>query len=89
MRFSLKELCYILFKDRQKVQGMLDIRKLLWVINSILLIILVYIAVSPISFNDAGKQTIANPILQQEQEEIIPFNYTFSQIMISKRECNY
>ena len=76
MRFGLKELYYILFKDRQKVQGVLNIPKLLWVINSVLFIILIYISVGLTSFHDAGKQTIANPILQQKQEEIIPFDYT-------------
>jgi type II secretion system protein C len=50
----------------------LEIRKLFWLINSVLIAILVYIVVGFILANNAGKSTFAYPIPRQEKVEIIP-----------------
>ncbi len=54
------------------MKDVLEIRKLFWLINSILLSILIYIVFSFISGNSAGKSTFANPIPLKEKVEIIP-----------------
>ena len=50
----------------------LEIRKLFWFINLVLIAILVYILVGFIPANNAGKSTFAYPIPKQEKVEIIP-----------------
>jgi type II secretory pathway component PulC len=55
------------------MKDILEIRKLFWLINSILLSILIYIAFNFISGNDAGKSTFANPIPLKEKVEIISY----------------
>ncbi len=54
------------------MKDVLEIRKLFWLINSILLSILIYSVFSFISGNDAGKNTFANPIPFKEKVGIIP-----------------
>ncbi len=54
------------------MKGILDIRKLFWFINSVLLIILVYIIVSFTRGEDTGKSTFVNSIPSKEKMEIIP-----------------
>ena len=49
------------------MKDVLEIRKLFWLINSILLSILIYIVFSFISGNGAGKSTFANPIPLKEK----------------------
>ena len=50
----------------------LEIHKLFWLINSVFLIILVYIVISFIPLGNAAKSTFANPIPMKEKLEIIP-----------------
>jgi type II secretory pathway component PulC len=53
------------------MKGILEIRKLFWLTNSILLSILFYIVFSFVSGNGAGKSTFANPVPLKEKVEII------------------
>ncbi len=53
------------------MKNALDIRKLFWLINSVLLTILVYIVVSFIHDHDAVKSTFAYPTPSKEKVEII------------------
>ena len=50
----------------------LEIRKLFWLINSVLIAILVYILVGFTSSNNLRKSTFAYPIPEQEKLEIVP-----------------
>jgi type II secretory pathway component PulC len=52
------------------MKAVLEIRKLFWLINSVLLIILVYIVISFIPVGNAAKSTFANPIPMKEKLEI-------------------
>jgi type II secretory pathway component PulC len=52
------------------MKSVLEIRKLFWLINSVLLIILVYIVISFIPGGNAAKSTFANPIPMKEKLEI-------------------
>jgi hypothetical protein len=54
------------------MRGILEIRKLFWLINAVLIAILVYIIVGFIPDGYAGKNTFANPIPIKEKVEIIP-----------------
>lgn len=54
------------------MKDVLEIRKLFWLINSILLSILIYSVFSFLSGNGAGKSTFANPIPLKEKVGIIP-----------------
>ncbi len=54
------------------MKGVLEIRKLLWLINAVLIAILVYIIVGFIPGDYAGMSTFANPIPIKEKVEIIP-----------------
>jgi len=54
------------------MKGVLEIRKLFWLINVVLVAILVYIIADFIPVNSAVKNTFANPIPIKEQVEIIP-----------------
>jgi general secretion pathway protein C len=54
------------------MKGVLEIRKLFWIINAVLIAILVYIIVGFIPGDYAGKNTFANPIPVKEKVEIIP-----------------
>ena len=60
------------------MKGVLDIRKLFWFINSVLLTILVCIIVSFISGEDTGNRTFGNIILNKEKVEIIPIKNRLS-----------
>ena len=54
------------------MKGILEIRKLFWIINAVLIAILVYIIVGFSPGDYAGKSTFANPIPIKEKVEIIP-----------------
>jgi general secretion pathway protein C len=54
------------------MRDVLEIRKLFWLINAVLIAILVYIIVGFIPGDYAGKNTFANPIPVKEKVEIIP-----------------
>ena len=54
------------------MKGVLEIRKLFWLINAVLIAILVYIVVGFIPGDYAGMNTFANPIPMEEKVEIIP-----------------
>jgi type II secretory pathway component PulC len=54
------------------MKGVLEISKLFWLINAVLIAILVYIIVGFIPADYAGMNTFANPIPVKEQVEIIP-----------------
>ena len=53
------------------MRDVLEIRKLFWLINAVLLTILIYIVVSFSSGDDAGKSTFVDPIPMKEEVEII------------------
>jgi type II secretion system protein C len=55
------------------MKAVLEIRKLFWPINSVLLAILGYIVVSFISADNARKSTFACPIPMKEEVKIIPY----------------
>ena len=50
-----------------------EIRKTFWIINSVLLIILIYIVVSFISGDNSRNSTFADPIPLKEEVEIVPY----------------
>ncbi|MBC8469016.1 MAG: hypothetical protein H8D56_06050 [Planctomycetes bacterium] len=54
------------------MKGVLEIRKLFWIINAVLIAILVYIIVGFSPGDYAGKSIYANPIPIKEKVEIIP-----------------
>jgi type II secretory pathway component PulC len=54
------------------MKGVLEIRKLFWLINAVLIAILVYIIVGFSHGDYAGKDTFANSISGKEKVEIIP-----------------
>ena len=54
------------------MKAVLEIRKLFWLINAVLIAILLYIIVGFIPADYAGMNTFANPIPVKEQVEIIP-----------------
>ncbi len=54
------------------MKGVLEIRKLFWLINAVLIAILLYIIVGFIPGDYAEKNTFANPIPIKEKVEIIP-----------------
>ncbi|MCP4611388.1 MAG: hypothetical protein GY845_21970 [Planctomycetes bacterium] len=54
------------------MKGVLEIRKLFWFINAVLIVILIYIIVGFIPADYAEMNTLANPIPIKEKVEIIP-----------------
>jgi len=62
------------------MKGISEIQKLLWLINSVLIVILLYIVVSFISANNAGKSAFAYPVTKKEKVEIVPFERPLSPV---------
>jgi type II secretory pathway component PulC len=62
------------------MKGISEIQKLFWLINSVLIVILLYSLSGFISVNNPGKRALAYPITKKEKVEIVPFERPLSPV---------